>query len=144
MAIDYERANKVLAIVRETGSLRQACRELNLSRNTFIDWIEADTELADAYARAKDLGIDNLVDETPEIADQPPPVLANGATDSGAVAHAKLRIETRRWLAERMAPRRYGVLQKLEHTGADGGPIKAQQVVIATGVPDANDYSDLA
>lgn len=34
--------------------------------------------------------------------------------------------------------------ERIEQTGPEGGPVQTQQVVIATGVPDANDYSDLA
>jgi hypothetical protein len=143
MAIDYQRANKVLELVREHGALQRACRELKIARETFIRWTEQDEKLALEYARAKAEGIDKLVEDTIDLADEAPPMTAAGNVDSGAIAHAKLRIETRRWFAERLAPRKYGVLQKLEHTGADGGPIK-QSVVIATGVPDAGDHSDLA
>lgn len=119
MAIDYERARKALQIVRETGSLNRACKQLALSRNTFIGWIEQDKQLADEYARAKADGIDVLVDETLELADEEPAHTQHGV-DSAAVAHTKLRIETRRWLAERLAPRKYGVLQKMDLTSSDG------------------------
>ena len=119
MAIDYKRAEEVLQVVRETGSLRQACRELSISRNTFIGWIEQDSSLADAYARAKELGIDNLVEETLDIADTAPKTTPHGI-DSADVSDKKVRIETRRWLAERLAPRKYGVQQKLDLTNSDG------------------------
>lgn len=137
-------AEAVLEALARTGSLRAVCRELSIGRETIVRWVLDDINgFASAYAHAKDVGIDNLVDETLEISDAPPPLTGQGVTDSGAVAHAKVRIETRRWLAERMAPRRYGLKQDLSLTGANGGPIQSQ-VVIATGVPRADDNSDLA
>lgn len=119
-----ELAKKVCDALARTGSLRAVCKELGIGRNTIIGWVVDDIDgFADAYARAKDMGIDELVDETLEISDETPPLTALGQTDSGAIAHAKIRIETRRWLAERMAPRRYGVKQGLELTGKDGAPL---------------------
>lgn len=138
-----ELAQRVLEALARTGSLRAVCREIGIGRDTVIGWVVDDRDgFASAYARAKDIGLDDLVDETLEISDAPPPLTAQGATDSGAVAHSKLRIETRRWLAERMAPRRYGLKQDLALTGPGGGPVQTQ-VVIATGVP-GEDFGDLA
>ena len=117
----FELAQRVLEALARTGSLRAVCKELNIGRNTVVDWVIKDIDgFADAYARAKDTGIDDLVDETLEISDTAPPLTALGATDSGAVAHSKLRIETRRWLAERMAPKRYGLKQALDLSNTDG------------------------
>lgn len=139
-----ELAQRVLEALARTGSLRAVCKELSIGRETVVRWVLDDINgFAGAYARAKDTGIDNLVDETLEISDVPPPLTALGATDSGAVAHSKLRIETRRWLAERMAPRRYGLKQDLAITGANGGPVQTQ-VLIATGVPTTDSFEDLA
>jgi hypothetical protein len=139
-----ELAQRVLEALARTGSLRAVCKEVGINRDTVIGWVVDDKDgFATAYARAKDIGLDDLVDETLEISDAPPPLTALGATDSGAVAHSKLRIETRRWLAERMAPRRYGLKQDLALTGANGGPIETQ-VLIATGVPVVDDHTDLA
>lgn len=139
-----ELAERVLVELRQHGSTLKAAKAVDISRQTIVKWTELYPEFREQYAHAKAEGIDALVEDTIEIGDEPPPSTAHGSVDTGAVAHAKLRIETRRWYAERLAARKYGVLSKVEHTGADGGPIKAQQVVIATGVPDANDYSDLA
>lgn len=116
-----ELAQRVLDALARTGSLRAVCKEVSIARDTVIGWVVDDKDgFASAYARAKDAGIDELVDETLEISDAPPPLTALGATDNGAVAHSKLRIETRRWLAERMAPKRYGLKQALDLSNTDG------------------------
>jgi hypothetical protein len=39
------------------------------------------------------------------------------------IEHRKLRIDTRKWLMERMRPKKYRPSVAHEHTGADGGPI---------------------
>jgi hypothetical protein len=36
----------------------------------------------------------------------------------------KLRIWARQWRASKLAPKKYGDRQQLEHTGKDGGPIQ--------------------
>lgn len=116
-----ELAAKVLESLRVTGSLLRTTKEIGIARETVIRWVDQDRDgFALAYARAKGEGIDALVEDTLDIGDEPPPTLMNGAIDTGAVQHAKLRIETRRWLAERMAPKKYGLRQGLDVTNSDG------------------------
>ena len=130
-----ELGERVLDELRLHGSTTKAAEAVGVERSTVVRWCEHYPAFEVLYARAKADGIDALVEDTIKIADEPPPSTDKGGVDTGAVAHAKLRIETRRWYAERLAARKYGVLQKLEHSGPDGGPVKAQ-IVIATGVPD--------
>lgn len=142
-----ELAAKVLERLADTGSLAAVCNELSIGRNTVIRWIDANRDgFADAYARAKDQGIDKLVEDTLTIADDGTNdymMTAQGVKlDAEHVQRSKLRIETRRWLAERMAPKKYGVLNKMELTGVNGGPVQSQ-IIITTGVPTDN-FEDLA
>jgi hypothetical protein len=134
-----ELAERVLADLRRHGSTAKAAKAVGVERETVTRWCVLHPEFEPLYARAKAEGIDALVEDTIEIADEPLPSTDKGGVDTGVVAHAKLRIETRRWYAERLAARKYGVLQKLEHSGPDGGPVRAQ-IVIATGVPDDADW----
>lgn len=140
-----ELAEAALEQLRQHGSTLRAAKAIGVERGTLVSWVEMFPDTFGLqYARAKLEGIDALVEDTIEIGDEPPPSTAAGNIDTGAVQHAKLRIETRRWLAERLSARKYGVLSKLELTGAEGGPMQAQ-VLIATGVPVvADDHSDLA
>lgn len=138
-----ELAEAVLAELRMHGSTLKAARAVGIDRSTIVKWTELFPEFESQYARAKSEGIDALVEDTIEIGDEPPPSTAHGNIDTGAVQHAKLRIETRRWYAERLAARKYGVLNKHEVSGANGGPVQTQ-VVIATGVPTDEDFGGLA
>lgn len=115
-----ELAQRVLESLRVTGSLLRTTRELGIGRNTVINWVIDNRDgFADEYARAKAEGIDTLVEDTLDIGDAPPLLNQFGGVDNGSVAHAKLRIETRRWLAERMAPKKYGLRQGLDVTNSD-------------------------
>lgn len=137
-----ELAEAVLTELRAHGSTLKAARAVGVDRSTIVKWTELFPEFESQYARAKLEGIDALVEGTIEIADEAPPSTAAGNIDTGAVQHAKVRIETRRWYAERLAARKYGVLNKHEVSGADGGPVQTQ-VIITTGVP-VDGFEDLA
>jgi len=43
--------------------------------------------------------------------------------DGPAVQHAKLRVDTRKWAASKLKPKRYGDKVTTEHTGPNGGPV---------------------
>lgn len=160
MKYDAELAAKVLDLLAQSGSLRRVCRELGVSRNSIIPWVVDNTEgFGDAYARAKEHGIDTLVEETLDIAD-------DGSNDYMAakdgmqldtehIQRSKIRVETRRWLAERMAPRRYGLKQGVDVTNSDGTLAPVDETAKAARVAqllamaqqrkdDADSFGDLA
>ncbi len=72
---------------------------------------------------------DALFDEALEIADD-----ASGdwavdkdgkkTLDHEHVQRSRLRVDTRKWAAGKLAPKRYG--DKLQHTGDGGGPIRVR------------------
>lgn len=150
-----ELAERVLAELRKHGSTLRAAAAVGIDRSTITSWCELFPEFEPQYARAKADGIDAMVEDTIEIADEPPPLTAFGSVDGGAVQHAKVRIETRRWYAERLAARKYGVLIKQEIGGPEGGPIVvddtakaarvAQLMALAAQRKEAqDDFGDLA
>lgn len=139
------------------GSLRAVCRKEGMpDRNTVMRWVVDDIDgFAARYARAKDLGIDEFVEETLEIADDG--TNDYRATERGPqldtehIARSKVRIETRRWLAERMAPKRYGLKQGVDVTNSDGtlAPVdetaKAARVAqLLAMAQQRKDFEDLA
>lgn len=103
----------VCKAVARLGSTRAVCREPGMpDRMSIANWCEQDPEFSAKYARHKAVGIAEFVEETIEIAD--------AEMDPTAVPQAKLRVETRRWLAERMLPKVYGVRSGLDLTNSDG------------------------
>ena len=46
--------------------------------------------------------------------------------DAVSVNHAKLRIDTRKWAASKLKPKKYGDRVMNELTGKDGGPVEIE------------------
>jgi len=79
-------------------------RTLGISHTAFYDWVDRGGEArAAALARARTRGGQSLAEQTLEIADSASPQEAQVA---------KLRVDTRRWLASKMAPDEYGDKQQ--------------------------------
>lgn len=133
---DYseELAGRICSLLAEGQSLAKICRnDWAPSTQTVFTWMRVKPGFLDMYTRAKEESADYLADQIVEIADEAPPTLDSGATDSGAVQHQRLRVEARKWTAAKLKPKKYGDKLQAEHSGADGGPIK---YTVVTGVPD--------
>jgi len=76
-------------------------------------WLTKQEEFSEQYARAREEQADAISDECIDIAKNEPDV-----------ARARLMIDTRKWFASKMKPRKYGDRQTREHTGKDGAPIQ--------------------
>jgi len=46
------------------------------------------------------------------------------------IQRSRVRIDTRKWLASKLKPKKYGDKVDLTHGGPDGGPIKIEEIVI--------------
>lgn len=113
------------------GSLRRACRDSSMPlERTVRRWCVEDPQFEAAYARAKQMGIEAMVDETVDIADDGTNDWIENYDREGKhigwklngehIQRSKVRIETRYWLAERLMPKRYGVRSGLDVTSSDG------------------------
>lgn len=126
-----EMGRRICERVSELGSLRRACKEDGMpAENTVRQWLWRYAEFAEEYARAKEAGIDALVEEALDISDDGSndwQETQHGPSLNGEhVSRSKLRVEYRRWLAERMAPKKYGVRQDITSNGKEiGGPAVA-------------------
>lgn len=96
---------------------------------TIMAWLDGSKpEFSEQYARAHEAYADKLAEETLTIADdssQDTYVDADGnvKTDTEAIQRSKLRVDTRKWLASKKAPRKYG--DKMAIGGADDlGPVQ--------------------
>ncbi len=119
--------------------LRSICRDSAMpDKATVLRWL-ADKEKADfrdQYVHAREMQADALFDEALEIADDATGDITTGKDDKETVNHeniqrSRLRVDTRKWAAGKLAPKRYG--DKLQHTGEGGGPIRTE--VDLTGIP---------
>ena len=117
MAYDPQIADEIATRISAGETLRAICREPGMPAwRTVYDWINQHQDFAARIAQARELGHDAIAEEAMAIADSPMPSTDSGATDSGAVAHAKLRVETRLKLLAKWSPKKYGDKQQLEHS----------------------------
>jgi hypothetical protein len=106
---------------------------------TVFNWFDRYPEFLQQYARAKEESADALSDEMLDIADDATndwmerlgddekPV--SWAINGEHVQRSRLRIETRKWLASKLKPKKYG--DKLALGGADDlPPVQVQEVLI--------------
>jgi hypothetical protein len=113
-------------------SVRSICSdpEMGLSRNTFSFWLATIAELQIAYAEAKEAGVENIVEEMFDIADDGrndwmQRLAFNGSHPSWEacgehIARAKLRVDLRKWYVGQIKPKKYGMKQQLEVSGELG------------------------
>ncbi len=121
-----QKISKVLTQMREGKSLRQASQMAGVARQTFLDWVDKDQELAGHYAHARAAMIDKIADDIMTIADEDLIPTGEGKVDSAMVQKQRLRVDTRKWLLSKLAPKKYG--DKLELTGDETAPLSIQKI----------------
>ena len=125
-------AAKVCRRLAEGESLRTICGDTAMPAiSTVMGWLfdGKHADFSEQYARARDLQADKLFDEALEIADEASEdwtTTEDGKKilDHEHVQRSRLRVDTRKWAAGKLAPKRYG--DKLQHTGDGGGPIRVR------------------
>ena len=94
----------VIEFIASGGTISALCKILGVGNTTFDRWIEkGGQERQAAYARARVRAGQSLAEQTIDIADAASPQEAQVA---------KLRVDTRRWLASKQAPDEYGDKQQ--------------------------------
>jgi hypothetical protein len=119
-------------LIEEPGtSIRRICAAEDMpSRSTVLRWLTEHKEFQGQYARAKELQADLLVEEAMDIADDTEndfkevPVGDEGASvsvvDHEHISRSRLRVDTRKWAAGKLAPKKYG--DRVALTGAEDAP----------------------
>jgi hypothetical protein len=126
IAEKQHKITEVLKKMREGNSLRQATKAANVPVQTFMDWVDKDPELSGQYAQARADLIDKIADDIMSIADQEMIPTGEGRVDSAMVQKQRLRVDTRKWLLSKLAPKKYG--DKLELTGDENAPLSIQRI----------------
>jgi hypothetical protein len=131
---DYtdELANEICkAIATSSKGLKNLCAENPHwpHRDTILEWRFKNKAFSDLYMQAKVNQVEALVDECLDIADDTDNDTITKTTKSGEEYEAcnsewlnrsRLRIDTRKWLAAKLAPKLYGERQKSEHDISEG------------------------
>ena len=101
------------------------------SSSTFLEWMGASSDLAEQYAHARQLSYQLLSDEIIAISDENYTTDEHGVKErlsSEAIQRNRLRVDTRKWMLQKMLPKVYGEKLQTEHTGKGGGPIQLAAV----------------
>lgn len=105
-------------------SLREICSVEGMPSESLVrKWVILDEAFGAQYTRAREAGMESLADEILDIADsQEGDVLktedGREITNHDAIQRAKLRVDTRKWIMSKIAPKKYGDRLDLNHTGS--------------------------
>lgn len=108
-------ANKVIEGLVASKSLRTVCQADDMPHiSTVIRWLADDRNVAfrAQYTHAREVQAEIYAAETIEIADdgtRDVVMTANGpAVDHDHIARSRLRVDSRKWYASKLAPKKYG------------------------------------
>lgn len=118
-------------------SVRRICRDEHMpAQSTVFEWLASDMQFRSAYQIAKQLLAETLADDILEISDD-----ASGdfiereegpAFNAEHVQRSKLRVDSRKWLAAKLAPKRYGdsTALRMDSMGDQGRQLSAEDIAV--------------
>lgn len=131
-------ADAICERLADGESLRTICTAEDMpARSTVFKWLSEQPKFSDQYARARTAQADAIFDDILEIADDGSNDWMERKNADGenigwrengeALRRSALRVDARKWMAGKLAPKKYG--EKTQLTGADGeGPVQVEDV----------------
>lgn len=122
-----ELADEICTQLAEGKSLRSVCKAESMPCvTTVFAWMRLHPEFLKQYARAKEESADYLAEETLEIADDGTNdwIASNDPENAGYrangehIARSRLRVDTRKWIASKLKPKKYGEKLDIAHSGS--------------------------
>lgn len=104
-------------------------------KSTIMRWLNVHAEFQDQYARAREAQADHFAEEILEIADDGRNDWVQRQSEDGEgyevanhehISRSKLRVDARKWLMSKMAPKKYG--DKLALGGDADNPIQIERI----------------
>lgn len=102
--------------------VKLACKAEGVGADQLRDWVNEDEQLSALYVRARSNQAHAIAEEAVAIADE-------RVNSPEAVQRNRLRVDTRKWMASKIAPRLYSDRILQEHSGVDGAPIQIESQV---------------
>lgn len=135
-------ADEICERLAQGQSLREICLADGIPHiSTICRWLAEDAIFREQYARARDAQADFYAEEIIEISDDAsndwmeragkddsPGWVVNGEH----IQRSKLRVDTRKWLMARMAPKKFGDRVEQVHSGNPDAPPVAINVQFVT------------
>lgn len=127
-----ELANTICAELAIGKSLRTVLKEDGMpSMSTVFNWLSSNRKFLEQYEKAKAESADALVEDMLYIAEDKPVFIDEKGVekiDSAGIARNRLRVDTRKWVASKLKPKKYGDVSKVELTGKDGGAVEIDHI----------------
>lgn len=118
MPTDPRLAEEICLRMLDGESLKAICQDEHMpTRRTVFRWLIEDAEFQRQYETARQMLADLLFDEIKDIADDGRNDFMQRLRDDGQVEtvvdhenihRSKLRVDTRKWMASKLLPRKYG------------------------------------
>ncbi len=130
-------------------SLRSICTQKNMpDQATVYRWLDRFKTFCEQYARAREVQADTLADEILDIADDTTLDIQQGTqgherAQHEAVHRSKVRIDARKWLAGKLAPKKYGDKIQQCVTGGNGGPVQSIITTVTDPIEAAKIYQQM-
>jgi terminase small subunit-like protein len=128
-----ELGKAICALIADGLSLRAICERPGMpDRRTVFRWLGSREEFRHQYSIAREFQADLLFDEILEIADNASGDIVRTVTAEGReveridhenIQRSKLRVDTRKWMAGKLVPKKYGERIAHEHGDPRGNPI---------------------
>lgn len=129
---------QICAALAEGSSLRTICAlESMPSAPTIFKHLAESKEFAEQYARAREMQMEAMAEEILQIADDGlndtyETEEGEQRTNQDVIQRSRLRVDTRKWLMSKMAPKKYGDKIQTEVSGPNGGPMQVQDITELT------------
>jgi hypothetical protein len=141
-----ELADEICAHLSTGESLRTVCRSESMPcTSTIFNWFRKYPDFLEQYARAKAESADAMAEEILDIADDGSNDWMEKHNADGEktgwqvngehIQRSRVRIDTRKWLASKLKPKKYG--DKLELAGDEKNPIQIATIAIKLVKADA-------
>jgi hypothetical protein len=109
-------ANQICTLISTSHkSLRTVGKEVGVDVSNILRWINENKEFREQYARAKEEQADYLVEDMLDISEHTEED-HTAFTGANVVQRDRLRIETRKWIASKLKPKKYGDKLDIEQT----------------------------
>lgn len=147
-------ADRICAELAEGKSMRTVCKADDMpAMSTVFKWLRERPEFSQQYTKAKEESADALVEEMLDIADDgtndwmevhdKDGEAAGYKINGEAVQRSRLRVETRKWIAAKLKPKKYSEKVDVNHGVQPENPLASlmQQLAGKTLKPVADEGS---
>lgn len=115
---------------------------------TVYRWLDRYETFREQYAGAREVQADTLADEILDIADDVTLDIQQNTqvherAQHEAVHRSKVRIDARKWLAGKLAPKKYGDKIQQCVTGANDGPVQSIITTFTDPIEAAKNYQQI-